>query len=71
MTTGRRVGGSAGASRGRGVFHLLVGRESVASAAITRPDGKVVVAGHASFGHVGAEAPTALEGARILMLRFK
>jgi uncharacterized delta-60 repeat protein len=33
-----------------GFFHRHLGRESVASAAITQPDGRVVVAGRAAFG---------------------
>lgn len=53
-----------------GVFRLHLGRESVASAVLTDSDGRVVVAGHAKLGEVFSEAPTFLEGARILLMRF-
>jgi uncharacterized delta-60 repeat protein len=54
-----------------GFFHRHLGRESVASAAITQPDGRVVVAGRAAFGPLAFESPEAIEGSQVLMLRFR
>ncbi len=54
-----------------GFFQRHLGRESIGYAAITQPDGKVVVAGRASFGEQVGEAPSALEGARTLLMRFR
>ncbi len=54
-----------------GFFHRHLGRESVASAAITQPDGQVVVAGRAAFGPLAFESPEAIEGSQVLMLRFR
>jgi uncharacterized delta-60 repeat protein len=60
----------AGFAQG-GFFHRHFGRESIGSAAITQPDGRVVVAGRASFGSLDPEFPSAVEGGQVLMLRFK
>jgi uncharacterized delta-60 repeat protein len=54
-----------------GFFHRHLGRESVASAAITQPDGRVVVAGRAAFGPLPSESPEAIEGSQVLLLRFR
>jgi uncharacterized delta-60 repeat protein len=54
-----------------GFFHRHFGRESVGNAAITQPDGSVVVAGRAIFGEPFSEAPHPLEGGQVLMMRFK
>lgn len=54
-----------------GFFHRHLGRESAASAAITLPDGRVVVAGRAAFGSLAGEYPEAIEGSQVLLLRFK
>jgi uncharacterized delta-60 repeat protein len=54
-----------------GFFQYHLGRESVGYAAITQPDGRVVIAGRASFGKQSREAPSALEGARPLLMRFR
>lgn len=54
-----------------GFFHLHLGRESTASAAISQSDGHVVVAGRAGFGSLPSESPEAIEGSRVLLLRFK
>ncbi len=54
-----------------GFFHRHFGRESVGNAAITQPDGSVVVAGRAVFGEPAFEAPDPLEGGQVLMMRFK
>jgi uncharacterized delta-60 repeat protein len=54
-----------------GFFQRHLGRESIASAAITLHDGRVVVAGRAAFGSPAAESPEAIEGSQVLMLRFR
>lgn len=54
-----------------GFFHRHLGRESVAYAAVTQPDGRVVVAGRAAFGSLAGEYPEAIEGSQVLLLRFK
>ena len=54
-----------------GFFHRHLGRESVAYAAMTQADGRVVVAGRAAFGSLAGEYPEAIEGSRVLLLRFR
>lgn len=55
-----------------GFFQHHFGRESVGNAAITQPDGRVVIAGRAGFGSEGfPEAPSVLEGSRTLLMRFR
>jgi uncharacterized delta-60 repeat protein len=54
-----------------GFFHLHLGRESTASATISQPDGRVIVAGRAGLGPLPFESPEAIEGSHVLLLRFK
>lgn len=57
-------------SRG-GFFQHHFGRESIGYAVITQPDDRIVVAGRASFGEEFGEAPSSLEGARTMLMRFR
>jgi hypothetical protein len=55
----------------RGFFTRHFGRESIASAAITQPNGRVVVAGRAVFGETDPEFPEPLECGQVLLMRLK
>jgi uncharacterized delta-60 repeat protein len=54
-----------------GFFTRDFGRESVASAALTQPDGRVVIAGRASFGSRPPEERSPLFGGQVLLMRFR
>jgi hypothetical protein len=55
----------------KGFYTHHFGRESILSAAITLPDGRVVVAGHARFGNENPEGGTANHGRNVLLMRFR
>ena len=55
----------------KGFYTHHFGRESALSAAITLPDGRVVAAGHASFGNANPESGTAYHGRNVLLMRFR
>lgn len=55
----------------RGFYTHHFGRESIASAILAQPGGRVVIAGRATFGDLDPELNEELEGGNVLLMKFR